>query len=790
MTGRKALPIDEHVPAVVAAVRAGRNVVVEAAPGAGKTTRIPPALLDADAGRVLVLEPRRIAARMAARRVAEEMGERLGATVGYQVRFEESGGRDTRLWFLTEGVLTRRMVADSDLRGVGVVVLDEFHERHLDTDLALALLRRLQRTSRPDLRIVVMSATLDAEPVARFLGADTVRIRSEGRLFPIDVEYAPSTSAPLEEQVARAVEKLGRGDTLVFLPGAAEIRRAARALEPAARRDGWMIAPLHGDLSPEEQDRAVAPADRRKIILATNIAESSITIDGVTAVVDSGLARVASDSPWTGLPSLHVARISKASATQRAGRAGRTAPGRVIRLYPAEDFARRQEFDVPEIRRRELSQLVLDLNAMEIGTVGELQWLEAPPEASWDAARRLLDRLGAHGQLAIEMAKLPLHPRLGRLVVEAERRGVGMRGCAAAAALSTGERVAAGGKHDAPSDVLLLAESDWQVPATRRVYEQLSRRMKRDRVGGGVDADVALGLAVLAAFPDRLARRSREGRELVLAGGGGSAQLAEESVCRKSPLLVAVDVEERRDRGVPLVRVASAVEPEWLIELFVEGIEERRDVEWNRTAERVESVDRVVFDGLVIEETRGRMPDPERASKLLAEKALEADIGRFVDRDELAQFLARVDFAASHSKMPRLGMEDVRSTLAELAEGRRSLGELESAGLMAALEAKLLPLRLDDVAPSRLRLAGGRNAKVEYAIGQTPWVKSRLQDFFGMKDTPRVQGVPLVVHLLAPNQRPVQMTSDLAGFWERLYPQVRRELGRRYPRHNWPEKPV
>ncbi len=752
---------------ILEAIRNGENVVVEAAPGAGKTTRVPPALLSVCRGDVVVLEPRRIAARMAARRVAEEMGVRLGVEVGYQVRFEEVASKATRLRFVTEGVLTRRMVTDPLLKGVSCVVLDEFHERHIDTDLALALLRRLQLGPRPDLRLLVMSATLDAEPVAAYLGGAR-RVRSEGRLFPIEVEYAPSTSAPLEDQVASAVGRLtGPGDVLVFLPGAFEIGRARRALEPLARSAGLLVVTLHGDLSPAEQDSAVQPAPQRKVILSTNLAESSVTIDGVTAVIDSGLVRIASDSPWTGLPSLHVAKISRASAEQRAGRAGRTAPGRVIRLYPREDFARRAEFDVPEIRRRELSQTVLELHAMGVST---LAWFEDPPLEALAAAERLLDLLGASSEMARAMARLPLHPRLARLVVEAERRGVGEKGCAAAAVLSAGERLS-GSRHDAPSDVLLLIEQEWQ-PNTRRVFDQLRRYVKSRGV-----SDEALGLAVLAAFPDRLARR-RGASDLVLSSG--PATLAPASACR-APLLVAVDVEERRDRGVPLVRLASAVQPEWLIELFADRVEERRGVEWNRTAERVEAVDALVFDGLVIEETRGGMPDVLEASRLLAEKAGEADIGKFVDREAFAQFQARVDFAGLSYDFP--------AVLAGLCFGLRSFAELASADLLNALVAKL-PVRLEDVAPTRWKLPSGRAAKVEYAIGQTPWVSSRLQDFFGMKETPRVNGVPLVVHLLAPNQRPVQVTVDLAGFWERLYPQVRRELMRRYPRHAWPEKPV
>ncbi len=782
------LPVDDIVPEILAALRKTSNLVLEALPGAGKTTRVPNALLEMNCGEVLVLEPRRLAARMAARRVASERGEAVGETVGYQVRFEEAAGPKTRLRFLTEGVFTRRLLSDPELRGVGVVVLDEFHERHLDTDLALALLRRLQKTRRRDLRIVVMSATLEAAPVAAFLG-DCPVLRSEGKLFDVALEYGASTSATLEEQVAGAVSRTmdRAGDVLVFLPGAAEIRRAARSCEAIARRENLLVVPLHGDLNPAEQDRAVLPAAKRKVILSTNVAESSITIDGVTAVIDSGLARLASDSPWTGLPSLEVGRISKASARQRAGRAGRTAPGRAIRLYSAEDFHRRPDHDSPEIMRRELSQMRLDLLVMG---AGDLEWLDAPPAEAWNAAGDLLRRLSAidaGGTLTAigrRMAQLPLHPRLARLVVEADKRGAGDGGRAIAAVLSSGERLAEnmgtdGGTHG-PSDVLLLAEAEWQ-PNTKRVFEQLNKGRGGRR---GKSDDESLLIALLTAFPDRVARR-RQADELVLASGG-SAILARNSVVRNAGFLIAVDVENRRERGLPLVRLASAIEPEWLLDLFPDRVADQSGVEWNRQAERVDALSALEYEGLTIEESRGSSaPDAALAAELLARKAVEADIGRFVDRDGLSLFLARVEFAASHSPLAPMTMDDVRDTLRGLCDGRRSFAELEAAGLLEALAAGC-GRRLDEIAPSRLKLPGGRHTKVHYVAGQTPWVASRLQDFIGMKETPRLAGVPLVVHLLAPNQRPVQMTTDLAGFWERLYPELKRQLSRRYPRHEWP----
>src|SRR5262245_35525922 len=367
------LPIDSLLPEIIAQLRLSPNVVLEAPPGAGKTTRVPPALLDAGiagGGEVVVLQPRRLAARMAARRVAAERSERVGESVGYEVRFDSVSGPRTRLRYVTEGILARRLLSDPTLARVGCVVLDEFHERHLESDVALAALRRLREGPRPDLALVVMSATLDAEPVAKYLG-DAPRIRSAGRAFPVEVEHAAQRDdRPLEQQVAAAVARVVAstldGDVLVFLPGAAEIRRATDACRALADRLGLLLLPLHGDLPADEQDRAVRPADRRKVVLSTNVAETSVTIDGVVAVVDSGLARVASFAPWSGLPVLRTQPISRASAAQRAGRAGRTRPGRCLRLYTKPDHDRRPEFDVAEVLRSDLAQTVLELRAVGI----------------------------------------------------------------------------------------------------------------------------------------------------------------------------------------------------------------------------------------------------------------------------------------------------------------------------------------------------------------------------------------------------------------------------------------
>jgi ATP-dependent helicase HrpB len=868
-----ALPIDPLLPEAVAALRERPSLVVEAPPGAGKTTRVPRALLEAGlaaSGEVVVLEPRRLAARLAARRVAEEMGERPGETVGWQVRFEEVAGPRTRLRYVTEGLLTRRLVAEPSLPGVGVVVLDEIHERHLQGDLALGLLRRLQRTTRPDLKLVAMSATLDAGPVARFL--DARALRSEGRRFEVAVEYLPPEEAArpdvrLEDLVARAVKRLHRegadGDVLVFLPGAAEIRRAREALAAFAEAAGVDLLPLHGDLPPEEQDRAVRPGARRKVILSTNVAETSVTIEGVVAVVDSGLARVASHSPWSGLPTLEVRKISRASAAQRAGRAGRTRPGRALRLYTRHDHDARPEYDVPEVLREDLSETLLALAGL--GALSGFEWFEAPPAPALDTARALLVRLGAidaSGAVTAvgrEMLRVPGHPRQARLLVEAAARGAAEAGALAAALLGERdlrERRALEGAAlppTGPSDLLELAHVFEEAARARfepgrlrrmgvvpgaaqavdRARRQLARVARGIRTapsasglrapsppreaaspspprGGGEGrgegaSDDAILLATLAAYPDRVARRRVPGSDEIVLTGGGSARLDPASVVREARLLVAVDAEERRgDRRAPgarapevRVRVASAVTEEMLLDLFPGALRYDEAVAWNAAAERVDASERLVYEDLVLEESRAPRADPEKVAALLAAEALALGPRRFAPEGELDHLLARLAFAAAHA--PEAGLAppseaELAEALRALCGGRRSFAELRDADLPGALLARLEPrarAALERLAPDRLTLPGGRSARLHYEAGKPPWLESRLQDFFGTAAGPAVAGgrVPVVLHLLAPNQRAVQVTTDLAGFWDRHYPALRRELMRRYPRHSWPEDP-
>ncbi|MBI3185833.1 MAG: ATP-dependent helicase HrpB [Myxococcales bacterium] len=842
---RVALPIDPLLPDAVTALREKGALVLVAPPGAGKTTRVPRAILEAGlAGdkEVLVLQPRRLATRLAAARVAEELGERAGETAGYQVRFDEVRGPKTRLLFVTEGVLTRRLLSSPTLPGVGAVVLDEFHERHLAGDLGLALLQRLRGGRRPDLLLAVMSATIEAEPVAAYLGGCPV-LRSEGRRFEVAIEHLPSPDLrPLEQQVLGALKRLAAagayGDVLVFLPGAAEIRRAREACEEHARRSGLELCALHGDLPAVDQDRAVRPGARRKVILSTNVAETSVTIEGVGAVVDSGLARIASHSPWSGLPALRVAKVSKASAAQRAGRAGRTRAGLCLRLYTREDYEARAEHEVPEIRRLDLSEAVLSLRASGVSDLSSFPFFEAPPPSALEAADSLLRRLGAvdrEGGLTEpgrRVLRFPAHPRLSRVVTEAERRGVAAEGVAVAAILGERDvRIEAraqlqaegrrAGGPSGPSDLLEIldrldrARSE-KAPASRmrafgldaggaqaveRVRRQLGRMADRSAPRPKTDGAVqeAVLLSILAGYPDRVARRRKpNGNELLLCGGG-SALLSEASVVREPELLVAIEAEERPGKGGPgaIVHMASKVEPEWLLELFPDELAEADELAWSESQERVERSVRLSYGGLVLEQSRRPAPPSEEAARLLLSHALAAGAGRFVDPEAMESFLARIELLGRtypQAGFPKASDELVSSALSERCGGATSFRELEGA-LLPALSARLAPEQarlLSTHAPEHVALPGGRRVRVRYERGKPPHLASRLQDFFGMERGPTVCGgkVPLVLHLLAPNQRAVQVTTDLAGFWSRHYAAVKRELARKYPRHSWPEDPL
>jgi ATP-dependent helicase HrpB len=828
------LPIDPILPQLTASVREHCAVVLQAPPGAGKTTRVPPAILDAGlAGprRIIVLEPRRIAARAAARRMSAERGTPPGDLFGWHVRFERQTNRNTRVLVVTPGILLRLLQDDPFLESVGVVIFDEFHERGLETDLALGMVRLVQGNVRPDLKIVVMSATIETSTAATYLGNCPV-IVSEGRTFPVDVAYEPKRDDdrwPLAtaKAVARVLDRTS-GDVLAFLPGVGEIRAAAEDLE-AMIGNAALILPLHGELSTEEQDRALLPQGRRKIVLATNVAETSVTVEGVTAVVDSGLARQLIYDPSVGLDRLELVNVSRASADQRAGRAGRTQPGTCVRLWSEVSHRSRPAQTEPEIRRVDLAGAALQL--LSFGeSLATFPWLDAPHEHVVRQAIELLELLGALENdkltdLGFSLARLPIHPRLGRLLLEGTRLDQPRRAALAAALLSERDPFPRGpAQHTTPSDLLDRMESlEGGVsplgPVNRnsarnilRVRDQLARILpdpgepgasatggNRDRTQPPVaDApgapDEAIGRALLAAFPDRLCRRREPGSPRGVMVGGRGVKLAPSSGVTQAELFLALDVDA--GQAETLVRQASAVERAWLSRA---QLRTSIDVEFNDDTGRVVAWARTRFADLIIDERPANAPDGEQVTAVLIDAALRNLEWVLPAADSPAgQFRTRV--RCLRTWMPDLGLPelneaDLREVLSWLAPRRRALDDLKRADWEEAFRSKLTHRNrqaVDREAPEKIEVPSGSHITLQYEEGRPPILAVRIQELFGLADTPRVGGgrIKVLLHLLAPNYRPQQVTDDLASFWANTYPIVRKELRARYPKHSWPDDPL
>jgi len=819
------LPVDDVLQDIVSILRTGPAVVVRAPTGAGKTTRVPPALLDAGLGgrgQVIVIEPRRVAARAAARRMAAERGTRLGEEVGYHVRFDRCAGPSTRLVVMTPGMLLQAVHGDPLLERAGVVVFDEFHERGLDSDLALGLVRLIQQTVRPELRIVAMSATLAAERVAEYLGGCPIVV-SEGRQHPVEVVYEPRP--PAMAWPAAAADAAGRllrrtaGHVLVFLPGWQEIRQAGRALEPLAASKNLAVMPMHGDLPPAEQDAVLARSERRKVILSTNVAESSVTIDGVTGVVDTGLARELAYDAGVGLDRLSVVNISRASADQRAGRAGRTAPGVCVRLWSESSHRARPDQSEPEIHRVDLAGAVLFLLSLGERDVVRFPWVEPPSRDAVARALALLEGIDAIVGLDVTevgrmLARLPVHPRLGRMLLEGSRLGQARRVSLAAALLAERDpfrRLATGPRPASESDVLDRIEALEQFERDGRFETALGELdgsaarfilRARDQLYHAVDGAVevteessesAVLQSLVVAFSDRVCRRRNPGgRKGVMVGGRGVRLDARSAVTRPT-LFVAVDVEAGGDESN--VRLASAAEREWLPQRC---LTETLDVEFDETSGRVVARRRTRFGDLVIDDVEAPIPTGTEAAALAA--AARARPNRVLPDADSAAGRLRIRVRCLAAWQPELGLPDLTDdALLEiidwLAPSCRSLVELRDADWLSALRGKLSAkqcLAVERDAPESLTVPSGRSIALTYEIGRPPVLAVRIQELFGLRETPRVGGgrVPVVLHLLAPNNRPQQVTSDLASFWANTYPVVRKELRARYPKHAWPDDPL
>ncbi len=812
------LPIDDVIGELLSTLERSPSAVLHAPPGAGKTTRVPAALLRLSrSGRLVVmLEPRRVAARAAAARIGFEQGWAVGEEVGYHIRLERRASARTRLLVVTEGLLVRMLLDDPFLERVDTIVFDEFHERSLSSDLAFAMARQLQREARDDLRLLVMSATLDVEPIARFLGGAPV-VRSEGRPFAVEVRHLGrpderNLDGAVEAAVTRAMNETG-GDVLVFLPGVGEIRRCADRLSASAARQGFDVCLLYGDLSAAEQERALSAGPRRRVVLSTNVAETSVTVEGVTAVVDTGLSRVKRYDVGSGLDRLELGRISLASARQRTGRAGRTGPGVCFRLWGEAEERAMRAFEEPEIRRVDLASTVLDLAAWGEAEAERFGWFEAPDPVALGQARALLSELGAFDaagltRLGQQMAALPVAPRLSRLLLEAHRLGHAEAGCLAAALLSDRDPLRGRREHPGSTDSDLTDRLDWlATPAGRgparsieRLAEQFAGQLRR--VAGppptsGMGRDEALGRAVLAGWPDRVARRRAVGSPRAAMTGGRGVVLSAASGVRDAALFVALDLDggRREDRSEAQVWMASAVEERWLQPGTV--VREARCAVDAATGQ-VRGIDTVRYRDLILSERPAPTPPREQVEAALAE-AIRADpawaLG--LEGDAARRLVARVRFLAG--AMPELELPVVdeafwREQAETCAIGARSLPEVRDGRACQALRQTLTQAQrttLDREAPEAVRVPSGSEIRIDYQPEGGPVLSARIQELFGWSDTPRIASgrVPLVLHLLAPNMRPQQVTRDLRSFWSSTYTEVRRELRQRYPKHDWPEDP-
>ena len=814
------LPIDDVLPALRAALANRSSAVLQAPPGAGKTTRVPLALLGEawlDSQRIIMLEPRRLAARAAARRMADSLGEPVGATVGFRVRGETRVGARTRVEVVTEGVLTRMLHDDAALEGVGLVIFDEFHERSLNADLGLALSMETQSVLRPELRLLVMSATLDGAAVAGLLG-DAPVIASEGRTFPIEIRYVPrhrdqSTEAAVAGAIRRALGEDG-GSVLAFLPGAGEIRRTEAMLTSDSLPPDVRVRPLFGAMPAAAQDEAIlpAPVGTRKVVLATAIAETSLTIDGVHVVVDSGLSRVPAFSPRSGMSRLETVRVSRAAAEQRSGRAGRTAPGVCYRLWAAEEHAGLLERDRPEILQADLAPLALDLAVAGVIDAASLRWLDQPPAPALAQARELLMQLGTidvdhritpHGRA---VASFGVHPRLAHMLLRGRELGIAETACVVAALLDERDLMRHGiaaPDADIRQRVAIIQGDERSSivdrDTVRRVREQARTWRAMLRVASHATADESeCGRALALAFPDRVAqRRAGSSQRYVLRNGLG-AVLSDGSSLTGAPYLAIAELGgQRPDARVVL---AATLERAELDELLGDDVEREDVVEWRGADRAMVAVRRERLGAIVLRETTLRDAEPMVvAEALLAALTTEQGLSLTWSADA-SRLRARLAFLHRHvGGWPDVGDDALRATahdwLLPHLVGLRRREEVDALDLGALLLSRLSwrqRAELDELAPTHVEVPSGSRIRIDYSDSDAPVLAVRLQELFGQEATPRVAGnaVPLTLHLLSPAHRPVQVTRDLAGFWRNSYFEVRKELRGRYPKHAWPDDPM
>jgi ATP-dependent helicase HrpB len=840
------LPIYEIESEIISRLKNDRRLILSAPTGSGKSTQVPQMLLRHDFlrdGQVVILQPRRLATRLLAARVAQELGVKLGEEVGYQIRFENVTSAKTKIRFVTEGVLLRQMIDDPKLHGVSTLIFDEFHERHLYGDITLARALDLQEQFRPDLNLVVMSATLNAGELGDYL-KPCATLSSEGRMFPVEIEYAAepgyADKRPVWEQAAEAfsnyVVRGGEGDVLVFMPGGFEIAQTIEAIRHTSEAKGFILLPLHGELPPRDQDAAVARYGQRKVVVSTNVAETSLTIDGVRLVIDSGLARIARYDSNRGINTLLIEKISQSSSDQRAGRAGRTAPGVCMRLWSCEEHGHRAVQELPEVKRLDLAEVVLTLKASGVQDLRKFRWLESPDEQSLAHAEELLHDLGALDKnnsitaTGRKMLAFPLHPRYARMLLAAQEYGCVYQ-AALVAALTQGRDLLlrnCGKDVDSAREDLLgeKASSDFwilmrawtfaeknqfRVDACRKLgihavtarqvgplFEQFLRIADKE----GLDTkprevkDEALQKCILIGFSDRVARRLDQGTlrcELVHNRRG---VLARESSLQKSPLLVVAEIREieTRDKEMnTILSLATAIEAEWLRELFPEDIESELHVQFDSTTKRVQAAELLKFRGLALSAKRVEPPPADAAAKLLADEIIAGRLPLPNWDHSVEQWLARLNFLCVNCpelELPKISDDDKKHIIEQLCHGAVSYKDIKEREVKPVVMSWLSHAQrelLDKHAPERLTLPNDRTPKVNYENGKSPFISLRIQELYDVNQTPKIAlgRVPVTVHILTPGMKPIQVTQDLANFWREHYPKIKSELARKYPKHFW-----
>ncbi|MFZ1218553.1 MAG: ATP-dependent helicase HrpB [Chthoniobacterales bacterium] len=845
------LPIYELENRIVAELQSRSRLIIQAPTGSGKSTQVPQILLDRGllgAGQVVVLQPRRLATRLLATRVASERGVRLGDEVGYQIRFENVTSDRTRIRFVTEGILLRQLIQDPQLTGISAILFDEFHERHLYGDITLARALQLQTTSRLDLQLAVMSATLDAGLLEKYLEPCTI-LSSSGRAFPVEIEYLPKPVGgegyPIWDLAADELERLApntEGDVLVFMPGKYEIGRTIAAIRASRVSDRFVALPLHGELPPAEQDAALARYQKRRAIVSTNVAETSLTIDGIQVVIDSGLARIARFDARRGINTLLVEKISRASADQRAGRAGRTAPGHCLRLWTEREHLDRAPQELPEVKRLDLAEVVLTLKASGVDEIGNFRWLEPPDSRALARAEQLLVDLGAIGgglppdrptqhvtPLGRRMLAFPVHPRYARMLLAAQQYRC-VPAVALIAALTQGRNLLRrlDGKQaredredvlgaDGQSDLFLLmrafryAENSGFDPqrcsrlginaGAVREAAQLTEQFLAIARDEGLDVQTgeskpgSIERCVLAGFPDQVAVRLDAGTLRCALVHGRHGVLARESAVHAARLLVASEVREiessEKERQV-LLTLATRIEEDWLQELFPESFREETRVDFDPALRRVTGRRAILFHDLVLRSEEFSPKGSPEAAQLLAGEVLAGTCPLKHWDNAVEQWIERTNFVAR--EFPELGFPPIDEAgklllLEQICQGALSYKEIKERPVWPVVKSWLSASQqqtLDELAPERIKLAKGRAAKITYGDG-VPTIAARIQDLF---DTPRGLTVGrgrtvLRIQVLAPNHRPIQITNDLETFWREGYPKIKKELQRKYPKHEW-----